>query len=120
MKENLQNLIKAGIDINEAMENMCYDMDVFQHVLEKFLQDSNFKQLQMDIPKQNYESAFYHAHTLKGVLANIGMKDFCSICSNVVEKLRKSDYYGIDELIMRMSVCYDTLISAIQSYIKNE
>lgn len=120
MDNELNVLSDAGIDIHEAMENMCDDEEVFLYVLKEFLKDVNFDQFKYNFMNKNYIDAFHNAHALKGVLANFGMKEFFGFCSIVVEKLRKNDYYGIDELIAKMNECYNKLCIAIRIYIKNE
>ncbi len=86
----------VGIDIVELTDNMGFDDKMIEYVFKAFLKDDNFEKLCKSIECKDYETAFLAAHTLKGVLSNLAIKNLQLLCSNIVEKLRHKDYDNID------------------------
>lgn len=111
----LNKLRNVGICVDEAMDNICGDLNVLEDVLKLFIQDSTFNNLLEAVRKEDYQCAFKYAHTLKGVTANLGMKNLQIICNELVEKLRKNDYYGIDILIDNMIEIYNNMFNEIEN-----
>ncbi len=96
MHNKYEILARAGIDMEELMENMGYDEKIVNHVLIAFLSDKNYEDFCDSMKRQDYGKVFLTAHTLKGVLSNLAMKNLQIVCSNIVEKLRNKDYDNID------------------------
>lgn len=96
MELRYEILNKAGIDIAELLENMGYNDAVVEHIFKAFLKDDNYEKLCKSLESKDYETAFLAAHTLKGVLSNLAIKNLQLLCSNIVEKLRHKDYDNID------------------------
>ncbi len=110
-------LIEAGIDVDGAIEILCGDEEVLETVLNIFLEDENFTKLYQAIKNEDYQNAFYAAHTLKGVFSNLCMYNLQKICVNLVEKLRINDYDGVDLIVEEMKLMYDEICSVIKQEI---
>ena len=89
MDSRYGRLKDAGIDIVELTDSMGFDDKMMEYVF-------NYEKLCKSIECKDYETAFLAAHTLKGVLSNLEIKNLQVVCSNLVEKLRHKDYDNID------------------------
>lgn len=106
-------LSEVGFNIDEMLENMCYDDNVVMYILKTFLKDENYIKLCKSIEEKDYETAFFAAHTLKGVLSNLAVKNLHILCSNIVEKLRNKDYDNIDLDFKEFCNLYDEVLDTI-------
>lgn len=116
-KSRKSMLIEAGIDVDGAIEILCGDEEVLETVLNIFLEDENFTKLYEAIKNEDYQNAFYAAHTLKGVFSNLCMYNLQKICVILVEKLRINDYDGVDLIVEEMKLMYDEICSVIKQEI---
>lgn len=88
MKEIIQKLQNWGCDIKGALERMLNDEDFYIECLYTVLEDTNFDELEKNLKKGNIHEAFEHAHTLKGVLGNMGLTPMYQKTIEIVEPLR--------------------------------
>ena len=62
-----------GVDLNEVMERFVNDEELYYECLNTFIDDPSFDGLHNALLEKEYEAAFHHAHTLKGVAGNLGL-----------------------------------------------
>ena len=84
-------LTAYGADVQSALERFGGDESLYQLCFGLLLDDQNFHDLEAHIAAENMEGAFLAAHTLKGVLGNLGITPLLHSISNVVEALRTHD-----------------------------
>ena len=102
MNTTLEKLNLWGCDINGALERLVDDQDLYISCLIMFSEDAGFESLQQDIRTKNYAQAFEHAHTLKGVAANLGLTPIFDSISAVVEALRSQHYEMLGPLCLTL------------------
>lgn len=86
-----------GSDYEEVYERLESDAIIKRFVV-KFLKEPSFSNLQEALRKQDGESAFRAAHSLKGICMNLGFQKLCEVSSALTEKLRGREIAGSDEL----------------------
>lgn len=64
------------------------DEEFVLRFIKKFKDDESFEQLSKALAKGDTKSAFFSAHTLKGVCLNLGFGNLCRISSQITETLR--------------------------------
>ena len=100
LKDSFTQVLRAnGVALDETLTRFMDNEDIYEKFLYKFLNDKNFEQLQMCYTEENYEQAFRHAHTLKGVMANLGLMSSYKTLNQFVEKLRANE---IDETCQQL------------------
>lgn len=67
--------------------------------LQMVLEDTSFEKLKLALDAKNVKEAFDCAHTLKGVLGNVGLTPLYEKTIEIVEPLRKGDCEGLTEKI---------------------
>lgn len=101
----LQNLQNWGCDIDGAMERFLEEKELYRNCLETVVEDKAFGELKEALEEGNVKDAFEASHTLKGVLANLGLTPMYETCVKIVEPLRKGESAGVysfyEELIQK-------------------
>lgn len=113
-QEIKEELVAAGVNMEEAMERMMNNEMLLERLLVKFKMDKNFPGLEKALEEQNYEEAFHCAHTLKGVAGNMGMEKLMEADIVVVEKLRSHNYEGLEADMEAVRASYHQLMEVIQ------
>lgn len=84
----LEELKKWGCDIEGALERFVGDEELYKACLYTVLDDKAFIGLGDALRANQVKEAFDYAHTLKGVLANMGLTPMFDITVRLVEPLR--------------------------------
>lgn len=84
--------------------------------MKRFLDDKNAEQIKTAITMQNYEDIYIHAHTLKGVSANLGLDYLSEACDDIVTYFRQDgmDILKYEKLYEKVIKEYDKAISCIK------
>lgn len=111
-----EELIAAGVDIDNTMERFMNNEDLFIKFIFKFLDDDNYEEMLEARNNNQVEEAFSAAHTLKGVTGNLRIKSIYDISIPLVEILRKNTFVGTDEYFEKMDVAYQNVILVLKKY----
>ncbi len=101
----IEELRSWGCDIDDAMTRFLDDEDFYITCLHTMVQDTAYASLGEALKNGDVKEAFEQAHTLKGVLANMGLTPIYEIVIRLVEPLRA----GSDTDLMPI---YEELIAA--------
>lgn len=88
MSTLMDELRAWGCDVEGAMERFMGDEELYRVCLKSVLSDKSFAGLKEALERNDEKEAFDHAHTLKGVLANMGLTPMFDITVRIVEPLR--------------------------------
>lgn len=88
MMNVLDDLRDWGCDVEGALERFVGDEELYRVCLNTVLSDKAFAGLGGALQAGDVQEAFDHAHTLKGVLANMGLTPMYDITVDLVEPLR--------------------------------
>lgn len=89
MKSELIVLENAGCDIDGALERFLQDEEFYMECYQEMLNDKVFEQLGEALEGKQFTEAFDHAHTIKGVVANMGITPIYDLIVQIVEPLRQ-------------------------------
>ena len=95
MDRRLIELESWGCDIAGAMERFLGDEEFYFECYEQALEDPGFEQLKEALDAHNIKEAFDHAHSLKGIIANLGLTSLFDIIFDIVEPLRAGKEDGV-------------------------
>ncbi len=93
----LNELRDRGCDVEGALVRFLNKEDFYAKCYKKFLDDPAFTALDQALKDKDADAAFRHAHTLKGLIANMGLTPLYEIVVKIVEPLRGGLYS--DELL---------------------
>lgn len=95
MGKLFEELEKRDCPIVEIRERFLDDESFYHSCLRKMIADENFEKLGNALREQNAEAAFVCAHTLKGVISNMGLQRMYGIICEMIEPLRKGKTEGL-------------------------
>lgn len=95
-KETVAMLKENGMEYEETLGRFMNREELLQRFLKKFLEDISYQQLMEQLAADNYGDAFRHAHTLKGVAANLGLESLRRPASEITELLRHWETQPVD------------------------
>lgn len=84
----LKALDEMGADVPSALDRFINNAELYKKFLRKFPEDKSFPGLMENLSDEKVKDAFYYAHTLKGVAANLGFTNLTTVLHPVVEDLR--------------------------------
>ncbi|SDB12653.1 Hpt domain-containing protein [Eubacterium oxidoreducens] len=85
---NLKDCYEAiGGDYDDVMSRLPKE-DLVEKFLKKLVEGEEYGQLLNAVQLADYKSVFAASHTLKGVCANLGLKELCEVVSQLCENVR--------------------------------
>jgi len=96
------------IDIEDALQRIGGNMDLYVRLLTKFTDSDNITSLENAINTGTIEDATQKAHTLKGTAANLSLKRIAEVALELEQKL-KSDLDFTDSFITLKQVYNKTI-----------
>ncbi len=109
-----QQLLSAGVNIQEGVARFAGNDALYQKFLFKFLEDPSFDQLQAAVAAENWADALTAAHTLKGVSGNLGLESLFSSSAQVVSLLREQDPAGALAAYAALKDSYEEIIRILR------
>lgn len=108
MEALFKQLREWGCDVDGAMERFLGEEELYRNCLFMLTEDACFENLKKALAEGDIEAAFHNAHTLKGVIANMGVSPMFDIIVQIVEPLREGELEGLmplyEELVEKK--CY--------------
>ena len=87
--QNFKELFEAyGADYQDTMSRFMGNETMYLKFLKMLFQDDNLRKLVEAIDSGNLEAAFDAAHTLKGVVGNMGLTPLYKAVCDIVQPLR--------------------------------
>lgn len=83
-----QQLEDNGADVDTTLKRFMGNEALYMKFIMKFLDDKSFDGITECMGRGDYEEVFKHAHTLKGVTANLGLDPINAVASDISELLR--------------------------------
>lgn len=114
MKEKLEAI---GVEYDEVLKRFMGKEDFYLRMLKKFLDDKNYEGLKQSVDDKNWQAAFTHAHTVKGLCGNLGLGDILEYIEPLTEEVR-SEPYNEENIIAYMdkvAKAYEETVEVIQS-----
>ena len=93
----LRELTEWGCDVPGTMRRFLNDSDFYCRLLRSVPQESSFEELGKALEAGDVRTAFELAHSLKGVLGNMGISPMYQECCAIVEPLRAGSAEGVRE-----------------------
>lgn len=108
-------LAENGVDIERVIERFMGNEALYIKFLKRFVEeDRSFQNMQEYLRKEEYEEAFKAAHTLKGLLANLGLDAVMHSVTVITEKLRTGSLEGVQELMETAEREYKSVVDILQ------
>ncbi|MFA6947924.1 MAG: Hpt domain-containing protein [Eubacteriales bacterium] len=109
MSKIIDALLSWGCDIDGAMERFMDDEELYLSCLSIVCDDDAFAELESALRAHDIPAAFDAAHTLKGVLGNMGLTPMYDAVVEIVEPLRAGNDDGCLERCRKLFALCDRL-----------
>lgn len=96
MNALLTELDRRGCDVKGAFERFIDDEEFYASCYKDALADEAFEKLGDELNAGNVQAAFDYAHTLKGVISNMGLTPMYDLIVEIVEPLRVGDSSNLE------------------------
>lgn len=108
-----EKLESAGMEIDRTIERFSGNEALYFKFLKKFPGDENMEQLTRAVEEGDSETALRAAHTLKGLSANLGMKELYEISSRMVRLYREQQPQEAGSQLAALRDAYAKVCGAI-------
>lgn len=107
--------VAMGGDYSDVMERLMSEERIVKY-LNKFKENTDYADLVRTLGQKDYETAFRHAHNLKGMCLNLGMTELFKSSSTLCETLRGgAPTVDTDPLLADVGRDYERVIKAIDA-----
>ena len=97
MEKLFNELRRFGCNVDEALDRVLGDKELYVDCLDSVQDDAAFYSLGAALEKGNMAASFDEAHTLKGVLGNLSLTPLYETTIKIVETLRAGGTDGLAE-----------------------
>lgn len=97
MNELFVKLKNADCDIEGALARFLDDEELYIQFYSELLSDEAFTNLGLALEENRLYDAFEYAHTLKGIIGNMGLTPMFETVCDIVEPLRINTDEGVKE-----------------------
>lgn len=109
--------IQAGSSLNDALARL-YKEDLIKKYLRMFMVDESYTKLGEAVAAQDWKEAFAASHNLKGMAANLELKNLFEVSSTLCESVRNGAPTGdMDAMFAAVKAEYEKTIAAIEQVV---
>lgn len=102
-----------GDDLTEVLSRLGKEERIKKYLL-RFWEDDSWAKFEKEYADRNYEEAFRHIHSIKGMCLNLGLKKMLKSSETLCEALRNGKpSFDVSNLINAVREDYDEVISQI-------
>ena len=114
MDEILRALEDWGCDVSGSIERFMGDTELYMTCLKTVVDDQAYTKLGEALSEKKKKEAFEYAHTLKGVLANMGLTPIYAITAQIVEPLRNGSVENLEPVYKELITANEKLKEIIK------
>ena len=109
-------LIRAGVNLDEALERFMGNEELLVRFLKKFANDPSYQSLVKAMNEKNAKDAFEAAHALKGVCGNLSIAKLFEMVCRLVELLRGGNAgEEAEQCYSEVAAEYDRVIAELKN-----
>lgn len=106
-------LAAYGIDHADAMARMLNNDALFKQLAQHYRTDTNFEALRADMEVGDFETAYNHAHTLKGVSGNLSFGQLHKLAAQVCDALSNGDADAARALMEPLANAHELVLEGL-------
>lgn len=110
---NRYKLVKAGVDVNQAIRRLDNDKEFYETLLKRFCEDAHYDQLKNALEQGDVQLAFQNGHAMKGMAGNLSLTRLHAATAVLVDQLRNGNLEGGRQLFGEVTEAYTALLEAI-------
>lgn len=104
-----------GDDYYEVLGRLGKEERIKKYLF-KFLDDESMEYFDREYGRKNYEEAFRHIHSVKGMCLNLGLKKLLNSSSELCEALRNGKpTFDVTDLVAEVKADYEAAVNQIKN-----
>lgn len=115
MHKVCEDLQMAGVNMELVMSRFMGNEMLYIKFLKRFIEDESFKNMQSEFKQGQLDGAFEAAHTLKGLISNLGLDGIMCSISPITETLRAGSDEGVRELMEQAGKEYQIVVDILET-----
>ena len=112
--ERIHRLEDAGVDMEDAMQRFLDNIDFVETFVKKLATDERYDKLLVALEKGDVKEAFELAHTLKGMIGNLSLRELYEKDCEITEYLRAGDIESARKMEPELTELYRKTVEAIK------
>ena len=113
-KQLLEKLEDMGAEVEDTLERLMGDEELYLEFLQKFPENENIIELRKAVDANDSEKATKEVHSLKGVALNLGMLPLVDVCMDMLMDLREGKTEKGMQQIDAVETCFKEWADAIK------
>lgn len=89
MNELFEKLEDMGAEVEDTLDRLADDEEMYLEYLKKFPENQNILELRKAVDAGDSEKAMREVHTLKGIALNLGLLPFVDVCMDMLLDFRE-------------------------------
>lgn len=117
MNEELTAKLGAyGIDLPDAMDRMDNDINLYQRLAFKYLDNTNYVDLVAAMEAKDFDAAYTAAHTLKGVSGNLSLDQLYKVSAAMSEALKEGEYQAAESMLPDVTAAHEKAVEGLVAW----
>ena len=113
-EELLDRLEDMGAEVEDTLDRLMGDEELYMEYLEKFPDNENILKLRQAIDAGDCDTAMKEVHTLKGVALNLGLLPLVDVCMDMLLDFRDGKNEEAMAQIGNVEDCFKKWCDAIR------
>lgn len=109
----LDELAAVGSDINEGLNRLMKDENLYARLLKKFPASLEKQEVLPFIESGDIQTAILNAHTIKGVTGNLSLTPLYTAYTEIVDLLRKNEVEKAKEIYLTTMPLQEKILTII-------
>lgn len=102
-----------GIDYDAFLERMMGREALVEKYVRIFMADPTFSELEQAMGAEDFETAGFKAHTLKGIALNLNFEKLGNLCMSIVSSVHSGDMSELAQQFEQVKAEYACIISGL-------
>lgn len=107
-----EKLVACGVDCEKGIDRFGGNETMYEKFIRRFTDDDHLEELHQALRFKDTEAAYYHAHSLKGVVGNLSFEKYFDAIGIVADLLRENKY---DEALRHMQKVEEAHTDVVQA-----
>ncbi len=112
----IEQLRNNNCKVDEAIARLRGHGEIYIKLVKGFLDDRSLDDYQEEFDKGNYETAYRHVHSMKGLAASFGFTDLYEAANIITKALRDCDYEKVEDMNNTLWLEHDKIAAIIEAY----
>lgn len=117
MRKILEELLDEGVEVEEALDRLSGNEDLYLSLLVSLTKESTMSDLASALKAGDIKGGIKYSHILKGVTLNLGLLPLSYPCVEILQALRANDLAEAKEIMPEAEKLFSELKGELRPYL---